>query len=397
MSKYRFTDRWLRSPTLIPTEGRAEFVDHLCPGLHLRVTIQGTRTFSAMFRVNGKLIRQTIGRYPRVSLSNARAAALAMVRTVQDGADARERRSRAPSTVTYGELVEAYTEKHLKVNARSWRNINRGLTCQRMTPFLKRPVATITRREIIELGDAMVAAGTPQAAVNHLRYLKMIFNWAAGRDMIVHNPTSGVKPPAKTVERDRVLSDEEIAAVWNATLDLPTPYGEMYRMFLLTGQRRSEVSTMRWSEVNGDLWTIPRDKVKKDRAHTVPLSPTAQAVLSSLSELPRFEDDGFVFSTTGGASASSNFCKVKRRLDDLSGVTGWTIHDLRHTVRSKLAELRVPREVARKVLNHEDGKVDRIYNRHEYLAEKREALEKWERMLLKNSTTAKGQNDRAQS
>src|SRR4051794_22252831 len=104
MSKYRFTDRWLRSSDLVPSEGRAEFVDGLCPGLHLRVTEQGTRTFSAMFRVNGKLIRQTIGRYLRVSLSNARTSALNMMRTAQEGADARERRSRAPCTVTYAEL-----------------------------------------------------------------------------------------------------------------------------------------------------------------------------------------------------------------------------------------------------------------------------------------------------
>jgi len=382
MSKYRFTDRWLQSSTLVPADGRAEFVDGLCPGLHLRVSIQGTRTFSAMFRVNGKLIRETIGRYPRVSLSNARAAALDIMRTAQEGANARERRSRAPCTVTYDELLEAYVEKHLKVNARSWRNIRSCLLNRRMAPFMKRPVVTITRREIIDLCDAMVAAGTPQAAVNQLRYLKMMFNWAAGRDMTAHNPTTGVKPPAKSVERDRVLTDSEIAAVWRASDRLPTPYGDMYRMFLLTGQRRSEVSTMRWSDVTHDLWTIPREKVKKDRAHTVPLSRAAQAILDSLNQLPRFADDGFVFSTTGGNSASSNFCKVKRELDRLSGVTGWTIHDIRRTVRSKLAELGVPREVARKVLNHEDGKVDRIYNRHEYLAEKREALEKWERMLI---------------
>jgi integrase len=156
----------------------------------------------------------------------------------------------------------------------------------------------------------------------------------------------------------------------------------MYRMFLLTGQRRSEVATMCWSEIVGDVWTIPREKVKKDRPHTVPLTATALAMLASLRGLPRMVDDnGFVFTTTGGKSASSNFAKVKRELDRLSGVTNWTIHDIRRTVRSKLAELGVPREVARKVLNHEDGKVDRIYNRHEYLAEKREALERWEKSL----------------
>ena len=256
-----------------------------------------------------------------------------------------------------------------------------------MTPYLRRTVTSITRREIIDLCDAIVAEGRPQAAVNHLRYLKMLFNWAASRDLIVNNPCTGVKPPAKSVERDRVLSDFELGAIWQASFQLPSPYSEMYRMFLLTGQRRSEVATMRWSEIDGDLWTIPREKVKKDRAHAVPLSATADGLLRSLHHLPRFEGDGFVFSTTGGASASSNFYKVKRELDELSGTSGWTIHDIRRTVRSKLAALGVPREVARKILNHEDGKVDRIYNRHEYLVEKREALERWEKMLLALSTS----------
>lgn len=260
MSKHRFTDRWLHSSTLTPDTGRAEFVDNLCPGLHLRVTIQGTRTFSAMFRVNGKLVRETIGCYPRVSLSDARLSALDMMRNAQETADARERRSRAPCTVTYGELVETYTEKHLKMNARSWRNIRSGLLGRRMAPFMKRTVASITRREIIDLCDAIVAGGRPQAAVNHLRFLKMLFNWAAGRDLIVNNPCTGVKPPARTVERDRVLSDAELGAVWRASFQLQSPYGEMYRMFLLTGQRRSEVATMRWSEVTGNIWTIPREK-----------------------------------------------------------------------------------------------------------------------------------------
>jgi integrase len=385
MSKQRFSDRWLQSPALVPVAGRVEYADSLCPGLHLRVTVTGTRTFSAMFRVNGKLIRQTIGRHPRVSLSSARATALQMMRAAQEGADSRELRSRASSTTTYKELVDAYTDKHLKVNARSWRNIQSSLLNTHMKPFLTRAVASISRRDLIDLCDSIVAAGRPQAAVNQLRYLKMLFNWAAGRDLIDHNPSLGIKPPAKLVERDRVLSDAEIAAVWRASFQLPRPYGEMYRMFLLTGQRRSEVATMQWNEVSGDLWTIPREKVKKDRAHAVPLPRAAREALNSLLELPRLanEDNGYVFTTTGGKSASSNFHKVKRQLDTLSGVTGWTIHDIRRTVRSKLAELGVPRDVARKVLNHEDGKVDRIYNRHEYLSEKREALERWEKMLIR--------------
>ncbi|RYG99636.1 MAG: hypothetical protein EON58_03190 [Alphaproteobacteria bacterium] len=248
-----------------------------------------------------------------------------------------------------------------------------------MKPFLKKRVRAITRRDIIDLIDKMVADGAPQGAVNHLRRLKMLFNWAVGRDLIESNPSFGLKPPVRTTERDRILSDQEIAAVWHAAGELPAPYGAMYRMFLLTGQRRTEVSSMQWNEVVGNLWTIPREKVKKDRPHAVPLTKTA---LATLGTLPVYGGNAYAFSTTGGERPSSNFNKIKQELDRLSGTSGWTIHDLRRTVRSKLAELRVPEVVARKVLNHETGKVDRIYNRHDYLREKREALAKWEKKLL---------------
>lgn len=382
MAIHRFTDRWLQSPSLTPSQGRAEFADGLCPGLHLRVTAHGTRTFSVLFRTDGRLTRRTIGRYPRVSLSNARAAVLSHLRAANDQVGAREPRLLAPASITYEELVESYFEKHLRPNTRTSDSIRAGLRRPLMHPFFQRDAASITKREIIGLCDGLMADGKPQAAVHHLRFLKMLFNWAVGRDLIPASPCQGLKPPARVVERDRILSDNEIAAIWQATFELPTPYGDMYRMFFLTGQRRTEVSTMHFGEICGDVWTIPREKVKKDRPHTVPLTKSAQRILSKLAPMPRFTDEGFVFSTDGGGTASSSFAQRKRQLDQLSDTSGWTIHDIRRTVRSKLAELGVPREVARKVLNHEDSKVDRIYNRHEYLAEKREALERWEKMLL---------------
>ncbi|MDP8993804.1 MAG: site-specific integrase [Pseudomonadota bacterium] len=257
-----------------------------------------------------------------------------------------------------------------------------------MKHLFERPIDSITKTDVIDILDGIMARGKPQAAINQLRNLKMLFNWLCDRDVMEVSPCDRVRRPARPVERDRVLDDSEVAAVWRATFHLDAPYGEMYRMFLLTGQRRTEVATLEWSEVKGDLWVIPRQKVKKDRAHAVPLSRTAGAILDELRERPMFAGGTFAFSTTGGLSPSSNFCKVKREIDRLSGVTDWVIHDIRRTVRSKLAELGVPREVARKVLNHEDGKVDRIYNRHEYLAEKREALERWERALISLTTKA---------
>lgn len=383
MAIHRFTDRWLQSPNTKPSQGRAEFVDALCPGLHLRVTSKGTRTFSVMVRVRGKLVRTTLGKYPLLALHDAREAALAKMREADQSVDLNSAVVRRES-ITLRQMIDSYVERHLKPNARSWKNIRAALLGSakqpsRLAHLHARRAEQISKADVVAVIDRAMEDGKPQAAVNLLRYIKMLFNWAADRDMVIANPFERIRPPARTHERDRVLSNLEIAAIWRASFQLANPYGQMYRMFLLTGQRRSEVATMRWCEINGRAWTIPREKVKKDRAHAVPLTTTAQATLASL---PKFSPEAFVFTTTGGKSASSNFAKVKRELDRLSGTAGWTIHDIRRTVRSKLAELRIPREVARKVLNHEDGKVDRIYNRHDYAKEKREALAKWEKRLL---------------
>lgn len=205
MTTVRFTDKWIQSKALVPAEGRVEFVDGLCPGLHLRVTCFGRRTFSVMFRINGRLTRRTIGSYPIVTIQNARATALAIMREAQAGVDSREHRNREASTLTYVELVELYLEKHLKPKARSWKNIRASLLQARLQPIRRRRAVDITKRDIIAIMDDAVAEGMPQAASNQLRYLKMMFNWAVGRDLVDRNPCDGIKPPARTVERDRVL------------------------------------------------------------------------------------------------------------------------------------------------------------------------------------------------
>ncbi len=337
-----------------------------------------------LVRSGGRAQRQTIGTYPRVTLVEARDRALETLRAADRGIVGLGKRSLVRDDLTLQQLVDAYVARHLKPNAKSWKNIKSYFLgskkrASRVNHLLPRRVSEITKADVVEVIDTVMAEGKPQSAVNLLRYIKMLFNWAAERDLVPANPFARIRPPARTRERDRVLSDPEIAAVWHASFQLMAPYGQMYRTFLLTGQRRSEVSTMRWNEINGDTWVIPREKVKKDRAHTVPLTQTARDTLTGLTN---YGADTFVFSTTGGESSSSNFAKVKREIDRLSGTSGWTIHDIRRTVRSKFAELRVAREVARKVMNREDGKVDRIYNRYEYLIEKREALARWEENLL---------------
>lgn len=255
MALYRFNDRWLRSfPP--PPKGRLDFADQLCPGLHLRVTSRGTKSFSAMLRLNYRLQRRTIGRFPLVSLAEARDATLAMQRKAAQGCDPRQPEAGQQSLITYAELIDKYTELHLTPNTRSGPLIRASLLNPRLRRFFTRPAASITKGELIGVIDEVMATGKAQAAVNLLRHLRMVFNWATDRDLLPGNPCDRIRPPAKTVERDRVLTDAEITAVWKASFQMPSPYGEMYRMFLLTGQRRTEVATMRWNEVVGDVWTI---------------------------------------------------------------------------------------------------------------------------------------------
>jgi integrase len=380
MAVIRFTDRWIQS--CCAKSARDDYADQLCPGLHLRISQRGAKTFSVMLRVHGRLQRRTLGRYPRLSLAQARDEALSLLRNAAVGVDPRQPRPQEIAPLSFSDLVDAYVTRHLKPNARTWKTIEGSLKRKELRPFRTRPAAGITKAEFVALIDR-VAETMPGAAVSLLRRLNMMYNWAADRDMVPENPCERIPAPAKTNERDRILSDKEIAAVWKATAKLPLPYMQMYRMFLLTGQRRAEVSTMRWGEISGNVWVIPREKVKKDRPHAVPLTKTAMAVLGTL---PCFAKGEHIFTTTDGRKPSSNFTKTRASLQELSGTSGWTIHDMRRTVRSKLAELGVSREIARKVVNHEDGKIDRIYNRHEYLSEKREALETWERHLLSLTT-----------
>jgi integrase len=192
-----------------------------------------------------------------------------------------------------------------------------------------------------------------------------------------------VRPPVAERSRDRVLTDDEIVAFWRAAEAIGEPFGPLYRLLLLTGQRLREAAGMRDAEISGDVWTIPAARAKNSEAHAVPLSTAAQGVLAGVR---RIKGAGYVF-TTNGSSAVSGFAKAKARLDKAmgEGVEPFVIHDLRRTAASGMARLGIPPHVVEAVLNHRTGTVSgvaRVYNRFTYEAEKRAALESWGRYVL---------------
>jgi len=208
--------------------------------------------------------------------------------------------------------------------------------------------------------------------------IRTLFKWAIQREIVNSNPCADTPRPVNgnRAERDRVLSDDEVLSVWEACDEMGYPYGRIVQMLLLTGQRKSEVAKMKWSDVDLDekVWRLRRDQTKADRAHDVPLSPMAIDLLTSL---PHLNDSDYVF-TADGTRPFNGFSKAKARLDKHSRTNGWRLHDLRRTVGTNMAEhLGISVFTIARVLNHAEGGVTKIYARASYLKEKRAALEKW--------------------
>jgi integrase len=224
----------------------------------------------------------------------------------------------------------------------------------------------------------MIANGTPFRANRALAAIKKLFAWSIDRGTIEINPIASLKPPTKERPRDRVLTSEELIACWRAAEAENYPFGPCIKMLVLTGQRRSEVSGMRWSEIDFDRaeWTLPAERTKNATKHVVPLVPFAIDIVRGV---PRFLGSDLVFTTTGRSSISG-FGRLKARLDDEIGALDWRLHDIRRTVATQMAMLGVAPHIIEAVLNHKTGivsGVSAVYNRHAYSDEKRDALQRW--------------------
>jgi integrase len=212
--------------------------------------------------------------------------------------------------------VAQFIERHCKQanRPRTIESTERLLRLHVVPQWRGRPVDSITRRDVLDMLDRVIDGGAPIAANRALTATKTFFNWCVGRDIISisASPCAGVKPPTAEHARDRVLNDNELSLVWRVADEIGWPFGPMVKMLIVTGARRDEVAKMQWSEIDlkSRLWTLPRERVKNDRPHSLPLSPLAISILKSV---PRIAGP-FVF-TTNGETASSGFSVAKRRFD----------------------------------------------------------------------------------
>jgi integrase len=337
--------------------------------------------FIVLYRTAGagsRLRKYTIGPYGRVTLHQARVAAQKVFAAKLEGRDpAAEKRAARRRIVAdrVEDLLENFIAQRLSQN-RSGGEIARLLRREVGNTWVGRSIHEISKRDVVDIVTAIEQRGAPVAANKTLKSIKTFLHWCVGRAVLDQSPAEGVPLPAKEVARDRALDDEELARVILAARQIGGPYGGIVEFLALTGQRREEVARLQWAELDlaRRIWTIPKSRTKNAKAHVVHLSEQSLAVLKRADR-----NSPFVFSLFG-TKPFQEFSRAKRVLDQLSGVRGWRLHDLRRTCVSGMARLGVAPHVADKILNHQSGTISgvaAVYQRHDFLAERREALERW--------------------
>jgi integrase len=358
-----------------PDTVRREFPDAGCAGLYLIVQPSGAKSFAVRYRVRGKPKKLTLPK--GITLAAARAAATAALHDVTKGIDPsaakrQEKRNRAEAAAdTFAKIAERYLHREGK-NLRSaeWQ---RRLLERLVYPEIgDMPIGEIKRKNIVALLDDIEDNNGPVMAHSTLAAIRRIMGWHASRDDSYASPIVRGMGRIKSSERARarVLEDDELCRLWTAAGNAG-PFGALVKFLLLTAARRDEARELTWTEIKGDLWSLPasRNKVKVDLLR--PLSKTALALIEAL---PRVESCAFVFTTTGKKPVTS-LSKRKAALDAAAGVTGWTLHDLRRSSRSLMSRAGINSDHAERCLGHAIGGVRQTYDRHQYLAEKRNAYE----------------------
>jgi integrase len=355
--------------------------DASAPGFGVKVTPTGRKIFIVLYRTGGagsKLRKYTIGPYGRVTLHQARVAAQKVFAAKHEGRDpaAEKRQSKRRAVADRIEdLLDGFITHRLAQN-RSAAETSRLLRREVGIPWAGRSVHSIGKRDVVDLISAIVQRGAPGSANKTLKSLKTFLGWCVGQAVLDRSPAEGVPQPMREVARDRVLDDAELAQVLIAARTMGSPYGGIVEFLALTGQRREEVAGLRWDEMDlaQQVWTIPKARTKNAKSHLVHLSSQALAVLT------RADRKGPVVFTLVGTKSFQDFSHAKRRLDQLSGVTEWRLHDLRRTCVSGMARLGVAPHIADKILNHQAGTISgvaAVYQRHDFLAERRAALDEW--------------------
>ena len=373
---------------LKPSKTRVDYFDESLPGFCVRVTKTGVKTFSIMYRHNGRLRRYTIGNYPPLTLADARRRGKDALRQVELGHDPAEEKKRERQAETFEELSKDFMERYSKKRKRSWREDQRIIDKYLVPRFKNVRAKDLSRSDVRVMLEA-IAEKAPVQANRVLALLRKLYNWGISQDLVEHNPCQAVPRPGKETRRDRVLNADELREVWKAIEAEQPLVAGLFKIRILTLQRGAEVSSMRWEDLDsrGGWWTIPAERSKNGLPHRVPLDAAALRVLKNMK---RERDDAksesrrsspWVFPNRRRPDAPiAELQKAVQRIRRASGVE-FRAHDLRRTGASLMTGMGIPRLTVGKILNHAEPGVTAVYDRHSYDREKRDALDRWGRRV----------------
>ena len=399
---------------------RSEIPDGDMPGLYLIIQTSGAKSWAYRYRFGNAPKKLTIGAFPQIPLSDARALARAAARTVAEGYDPGEKKraKKEADAATFEDAARRFLRRHARPNCSethfkgtAWifglkpdPSDEKGVAlipCPNKKSLIrkwgKRSPSSIKEREIVNFLDDIVDGGTPVLANRILSALSKFFVWAKGPEggrIVDANPCIEIKKPAKEKEGERILSTAEIRALWRAADRMGHPQGSAYKMLLLTGQRKTIVGQCHASHVDRreGIWTIPANQQgAKGTGNTLPITDTMAAIFDQCATAP------YLFSTTGGEKPLYLGDKLKRDLDKFmleelrkeaaeEGDDPSTVHlrdfdnhDIRRTMRTELSGLPIPKgEIVNElIVGHRQTKIKRTYDKFAYLEEKRKGLELW--------------------
>jgi integrase len=408
MAPVGLTDRRIAAlPTPTLEQRQCDYWDPTMRGFGMRVSYGGKKAFVVRYRVNGRLRRLTLGPYPDLSLAEARRKARMVMGDVAHGDDPAQDKQAGRDAETFKGLAKAYLEVAEKRH-RSWKEEQRIIDKDLLPEFGFRLLADIRRRDVRELVEAIARKRkAPVMANRTLGVLSRMFNFALDREWIEASPATRIPEPGEERSRDRVLGDDELRELWvslesrakevepaNGDEDAQNdeekkPYitpatAQAFQVQLLTAQRPGEVRSMKWADVDleNGWWSIPGAVAKNGQAHRVPLTKTVLDILKARSKAPG-EGAIFVFENRRGAGSVAHRGKKAASVLCKSLTFEFRAHDLRRTAATRMAEAGVPRDHIAKVLNHVEGgpAATRVYDRYDYDAEKRDALDRWARRL----------------
>ena len=344
-------------------------------GFGIRVTAAGVKSFVLNYRIKGREYRYTIGRYPEWSALRAVRQARELRQRIDRGENPLDDRAPAPMVKTVAEVLDDFMSRYARNKDRPLRSADEY---ERTFNRLVRPaigklaIYDVHRSNVVEMLDKIEDKSGPVMADRTLAYLRKAFNWHATRDdRFVPPIVRGMaRTKARKRARERILSDDEVRIIWPK---LSGTFGGIVKLLLLTAQRRLEVAQIHRAEISDGVWVIPAERYKSKRANSVPLSAAALAIIEAQ---PKIESCDYVFTGRTQATPFSGFGKAKAALDEATGIFGWTLHDLRRTAKTLMVRAGVRPDISERVLGHVIAGVEGVYDRHSYLEEKREALEK---------------------